>query len=181
MASKVDLLLQNFSTVVREPWTGTLSLSERLYFLVYDPAEQRKIDFRLQDFESATLRAGKKWARISVLGLFSRWMALNEYCDAYFEDPAALADQLDGSFKTYVVNYLSDELTKLAADKDTLAAITDITALFGFCRLSEVLNAVHSDFPGRILIFFPGEYEKNHYRLLDARDGWSYLARPITI
>jgi hypothetical protein len=34
--------------------------------------------------------------------------------------------------------------------------------------------------PGRLLVLFPGEYENNSYRLLDARDGWSYLAVPIT-
>ena len=30
-------------------------------------------------------------------------------------------------------------------------------------------------------IFFPGQYEQNNYRLLDARDGWNYLAVPITL
>jgi len=33
---------------------------------------------------------------------------------------------------------------------------------------------------GRLLVFFPGEHEGNSYRLLDARDGWNYLAIPIT-
>jgi len=34
---------------------------------------------------------------------------------------------------------------------------------------------------GRLLVFFPGEYHpENHtYRLLDARDGWNYLAVPL--
>jgi hypothetical protein len=30
-------------------------------------------------------------------------------------------------------------------------------------------------------VFFPGVYENNNYRLLDARDGWNYLAVPITM
>ena len=33
---------------------------------------------------------------------------------------------------------------------------------------------------GRLLVFFPGVYEQNNYRLLDARDGWNYHAVPIT-
>ena len=53
--------------------------------------------------------------------------------------------------------------------------------LFGFARLSEILKSCDKDFKGRLLIFFPGEFEHNHYRLLDARDGWDYLARPITL
>ncbi|MCR9155223.1 MAG: DUF1788 domain-containing protein [Bacteroidetes bacterium] len=180
MASKVDTLLQHFEAVIKEPWGGTLSLGERMYFLVYDPAEQRKVDFRRPDFESATIRAGKKWENISAEGLFTEWMANNEYREAYFEDPEALVDQLEGGFKDYVIDQISSKLDKLNANENTLVAITDITALFGFCRLSDVLNSIKSNYPGRILIFFPGEFEKNHYRLLDARDGWSYLARPIT-
>jgi len=39
---------------------------------------------------------------------------------------------------------------------------------------------VESSIRGRLLVFFPGEYENNNYRLLDARDGWNYLAVPIT-
>jgi hypothetical protein len=34
---------------------------------------------------------------------------------------------------------------------------------------------------GRLVGFFPGQYEQNNYRLLDARDGWNYLAVPISI
>jgi hypothetical protein len=30
------------------------------------------------------------------------------------------------------------------------------------------------------VIFFPGHFEHNNYRLLDARDGWNYHAVPIT-
>lgn len=33
---------------------------------------------------------------------------------------------------------------------------------------------------GRLLVFFPGSYENNNYRLLDGYDGWNYLAVPIT-
>lgn len=32
---------------------------------------------------------------------------------------------------------------------------------------------------GRLLVFFPGVYEHENYRLLDARDGWNYRAVPI--
>jgi hypothetical protein len=40
---------------------------------------------------------------------------------------------------------------------------------------------VEGDIRGRLVIFFPGEYDSNNYRLLDARDGWNYLAVPITL
>jgi hypothetical protein len=44
-----------------------------------------------------------------------------------------------------------------------------------------MLKEVVKDIRGRLVVFFPGEYEDNNYRLLDARDGWNYLAVPITL
>jgi len=32
-----------------------------------------------------------------------------------------------------------------------------------------------------LLVFFPGTKNDNNYRLLDARDGWNYLAQGITL
>lgn len=42
------------------------------------------------------------------------------------------------------------------------------------------MERVEDAIRGRLLVFFPGEYQENHYRLLDARDGWNYHAVPIT-
>jgi len=36
------------------------------------------------------------------------------------------------------------------------------------------LKEVIHDIRGRLLLFFPGEFENNNYRLLDAQDGWNY-------
>lgn len=181
MASKIDQLLSAYDAVVTEPWTSSLSGQERIWFLVYDPAEQRKVDLRLGDFEMATKKAGKRWESISLKRCFPEWMANHDYKEEYFEDPDALVDQLEGDFKAYAINFLVTELEKLGTNDNTLIAIRDISALFGFNRVSDILNGCSRAFKGRMLIFFPGEYDKNQYRLLDARDGWSYLARPITI
>jgi hypothetical protein len=45
---------------------------------------------------------------------------------------------------------------------------------------AELIDAVSGSIAGRLVVFFPGQYEHNSYRLLDARDGWDYLATPIT-
>lgn len=180
MATKTEQLLLAFEAVINEPWSNSLSGQERIWFLVYDPAEQRKIDLRIGDFEVATQKASKKWVTISLKKCFPNWMANHDYKEAYFEDPDSLIDQLEGDFKEYAIQYIIDEIIKNNADESTLVAIKDISALFGFNRVSDILNGCSNAFKGRMLIFFPGEYDKNHYRLLDARDGWSYLARPIT-
>ena len=46
--------------------------------------------------------------------------------------------------------------------------------------MSALLNEVSDAIAGRLLVFFPGQHEGSSYRLLDARDGWNYLATPIT-
>jgi len=46
--------------------------------------------------------------------------------------------------------------------------------------LHEVLKAVETMIQGRVVVFFPGSYDQNTYRLLDAREGWNYMAIPIT-
>lgn len=181
MPSKIDLLIEAFEKVVREPWSTALSGQERIWFFVYDPAEQRKVDLRLVDFETATLKAGKKWTSISMKHCFPSWMANHEYKEDYFINPEYIVDQLEAEFIPFAIQFLKDELTKIKQDPDTLIAIKDVSALFGFVRLSEILKSCDKDFKGRMLIFFPGEFEHNHYRLLDARDGWDYLARPITL
>ena len=170
-----------FEKVVKEPWSTSLSGQERIWFLVYDPAEQRKVDLRLGDFETATSKAQKKWKGISFKNCFPTWMANHEYREDYFKDPEYIVDQLEAEFIPFAIQYLKDELKKINQDQNTLIAIKDVSALFGLVRLSEILKSCDKDFSGRMLIFFPGEFAHNHYRLLDARDGWDYLARPITL
>ena len=181
MATRIDFLLEAFEKVLNEPWSSALSGQERIWFLVYDPAEQRKIDFRLGDFETATLKSGKKWKTISLKSCFPSWMSNHEYREDYFNNPEYIVDQLEAEFISYAIQFLKGELNQTIHDQDTIIAIKDISSLFGFVRFSEVLKSCDKDFQGRLLIFFPGEFDQNHYRLLDARDGWDYLARPITL
>ncbi len=181
MATRIDLLLAAYEKVVNEPWSSALSGQERIWFLVYDPAEQRKVDLRFGDFETVSIKAGKRWKTISLKNCFPSWMANHEYRDDYFHSPEYIVDQLEAEFIPYAIQYLKNELMRLELDENSLIAVRDVSALFGFARLSEILKSCDKYFKGRLLIFFPGEFEHNHYRLLDARDGWDYLARPITV
>ena len=75
---------------------------------------------------------------------------------------------------------LSKALQSAEAAEDTVVAVYGVASLFGFLRISEVLPLVEGHIRGRLLVFFPGVYEQDNYRLLDARDGWNYHAVPIT-
>jgi hypothetical protein len=181
MATRTELLIEAYTRVVKEPWSSALSGQERIWFLVYDPAELRKIELHFGEFETVAMRAGKKWRSISMKHCFPSWMANHEYREDYFTSPEYIVDQLEAEFIPFAIQFLKDELAKIDQDEHTLVALKDVSSLFGFARLSEILKSCSKDFKGRLIIFFPGEFEQNHYRLLDARDGWDYLARPITL
>ncbi len=86
------------------------------------------------------------------------------------------------SWRTFfAAGRLRGALTAEGVDEDTVVAVQGVACLFGFTRVSLVLKEVVKDIRGRLVVFFPGEYEDNNYRLLDARDGWNYLAVPITL
>lgn len=71
-------------------------------------------------------------------------------------------------------------MQKNEIDEDTVVAINGVGSLFGFQKVKDVVDKFAPMVKGRLLIFFPGSYENNNYRLLDGYDGWNYLAVPIT-
>jgi hypothetical protein len=65
-------------------------------------------------------------------------------------------------------------------DAACIVAVMGLASLFDFVRVSSLVERVEDTVPGRLLIFFPGEYAANVYRFMDARDGFNYMAIPIT-
>ena len=147
--------------------------------LIYPPEQERRIRFRLPEFEGITKKAGHDWAAIDLTDVFGRWLGEQDYAEEYYRNPEFLSSALDG-FVDHVVTLIEDTLSSTEVDDDTVVALVGVGSLFPFARLSEVLQRVSSSVPGRMLVFFPGEQEGSTYRLLNARDGWNYLATPIT-
>jgi hypothetical protein len=104
-------------------------------------------------------------------------MASQEYRERYFKSPLALAAPHRG-FAESVAELVQERLAE--TDENTVVAVVGVGALFGFMRVSSLMEAIERSIRGRLLVFFPGEYTDNNYRLLDARDGWNYHAVPIT-
>jgi hypothetical protein len=105
----------------------------------------------------------------------------HKFREEYFEDPENLDSAL-GPFHEHCTNLLRTALVDETVDEDTVVAVHGVASLFGLMSVSQLVNSIHNDIRGRLLVFFPGEYEsgKNSYRLLDAKDGWNYMAVPIT-
>lgn len=175
--SKIDDLCRNYERFVSLPWPDHLAGAQRIWFAVYDRMDERRLRARLDEFQIATSRSGHKWRLCDLTDIFAEWMAGLEYRDSYFEDPSGLSSALP-EFLEFAADRVRGVLQQ--ADSDTVVGVLGAATLFGFSKVSELMEAIRHDVPGRMLVFFPGEYEANNYRLLDARDGWNYLATPIT-
>mgnify|MGYP006273339187 CR=1 FL=1 len=148
-----------------------------MWFVVYPPSYEREIRARVEEFELATTQAGHGWTRLDVTRAFPEWMADHEYREGHFEDPDDvewIMDDFERALAARIRHVLQD------ADDQTIVALTGIGTLFGLIYVSDVLEDVKRDIAGRLVVFFPGQRRRNTYRLLDARDGWDYLAVPIT-
>jgi hypothetical protein len=176
--AKVEGLLAAYERFVSLPWAQRVAPEERVWFALYEPREERRL--RLGAFEEATVRAGHAWSACDLAHEFARWMAAQEYRESYFESPEDLTEDLLDDFAEHVAGVVRSALRWPEAREDSVGAVYGVGSLFGLLRVSRLLEMVSSEIRGRLLVFFPGEHDGGSYRLLDARDGWNYLAIPIT-
>lgn len=175
----IERLLANYEKYVRLPWEQVLAGSQKVWFAVYAPADERRLRARIGAFEATTVQAGHPWLHHDLTDTFPHWMAAQEYRDSYFESPEDIEMALE-DFAASVIAAVRQGVEQPQADKNTVYAITGLAALFGLMRASRLIEAVAPHVRGRLLVFFPGERDGVRYRLLDATDGWNYLAIPIT-
>ena len=178
--ARIEELAEQYAKHVSAAWPRTLSGAQRVIMVIYDKELERVLRARKTLFEMATRAAGHDWHEIDITDAFSAWIAKDEYRDAYFESPEALQLKLNTEFAPAVADRVREVLCDSTIDDGSVVALFGIASLFGFTRVSSVLRLVESDIRGRLVVFFPGQFENNNYRLLDARDGWNYLAVPIT-
>lgn len=179
--SYVEQLIEVYRRFVALPWLQGVAPPQRVWMAVYPPPYERRIRLNLPEFENATIQAGHRWSCIDVTTSFERWMAGHEYAQAYFEEPELLETALPVFFESLVIE-VREQLER-ADDPNGVVGLLGAGALFGLgdsVKASALLNEVNTYIAGRLLVFFPGQREHNTYRLLDARDGWDYLATPIT-
>jgi hypothetical protein len=149
--------------------------------VVYDKELERDILAHKDEFEIVTKQANHDWFQVDVAPAFAEWIAASEYRDAYFESPDDLQLKLESEFTSFVASKIRSVLSRTDVAENSVVSVFGVGGLFGFTRISQVLKLVEPSIRGRLVIFFPGQYEQNNYRLLDARDGWNYLAAPITL
>jgi len=176
---KIETLAAAYEYHIAAPWQRTVAGAQRVMVVVYDKELERTLRARIGLFEEATHRGGHPWHRVDCTRWFAEWMAAEEYRDAYFEDPSLLGMKLTGELRPEVVRRLTLELEQ--ADEETVVCLLGVASLYGFLRVSELILAVEPAIRGRLVVLFPGTKNDSNYRLLDARDGWNYLAQGVTV
>lgn len=177
--NRIELLAKKFEDHISLPWQKHLAPPEKTIFIVYPKEDERRLRAKRDLFRQACLKADHAWHELDLDDAFAAWMAGQEYAEDYFKFPEDLRQKLESEFTDYVRDLLQSRLMEMG-ENDALG-VFGVGTLFGFVHASAVLKRLEPAIRGRLVVFFPGSHEKNVYRLLDARDGWGYMAFPITL
>ncbi len=172
----VDELLGHFQRQAALPWAKDTARDYRVWILHYEKMLDRRIQGRLHEFEAIARKFGHGWDTLHLAELAPPWFAAHDLFDGLAEQPDELPGLLP-DFEAHLIEVVSDRLRSLG-DTDILA-LSGAGSLFGLTRVSTIAEKVAPEIRGRLLLFFPGRHEAGVYRLLDARDGWTYRATPI--
>ena len=177
--SKVKRLIQSYSKYISVPWREDAAAAQRVIFCIYNEYEERWLQSKIDEFEIVTRQAGHKWAMFDLTDTFAIWLSSQRYAESYFQKPQLLSTLLP-KYLAFIVEEFEAFLQNNDIGVDSVVAIKGVGSLFGFLKVKEVIDKLAPMVKGRLLVFFPGSYENNNYRLLDGYDGWNYLAVPIT-
>ncbi len=177
--SRIEQLIQSYSKYVAVPWRDDAAAAQRVIFCIYHEKEELRLRAKVDEFELATRKAGHDWVMFDLTNSFPNWLAPQRYAKSYFQKPNLLPTLLPK-----YLSYIEAEFEKFLRDKNVnekfVVALLGVGSLFSFLKVKEVVDKLAPKVGGRLLVFFPGTYENNNYRLLNGYDGWNYLAVPIT-
>lgn len=177
--SKVKRLIQSYNKYISVPWRDDAAAAQRVIFCVYNENDERLLRAKVDEFEIATRQAGHEWAMFDLTDTFAIWLAQQRYANSYFQKPDLLSMPLR-KYPDFITSEFEAFLDKENIAADSVVALKGVGSLFGFLKVKDLVDLLAPMVKGRLLVFFPGSYENNNYRLLDGYDGWNYLAVPIT-
>ncbi len=174
--STVEDLLGAFRERLRVPWREDEAPDGRVWMLWYAKEHERRIRGRLGEFRLAAAHAGKGWHELDLAPAFGEWVAQQRWFERAAKLPGTLSTVI-GQFETANAQRVRDALD--ATGPNDILALTGVASLFGLTRAQDLIAKVANAIPGRLLVTFPGVHRDGIYRMLDARDGYNYLAVPI--
>ena len=177
--SKIDRLIQSYSKYIAIPWRGDAAAPQRVIFCVYNESEELRLRVRIDEFEIATRKAEHDWSVFDLTDSFANWLSGQRYAKSYYQKPHLLTTLLP-KYLTSILQKFESFLIEQSVGDNHVVALVGVGTLFGFLKVKNVVDMLAPKVAGRLLVFFPGSYENNNYRLLNGYDGWNYLAVPIT-
>jgi len=176
--SAIDRLITNYARQVRLPWSTNISGKQRVWFAVYPPSEERRLRAKMPQFETHTLEAQHGWSTVDLTRILPDFLAAEKYREKIFENPQHWRPK--AALEKRAAEVVKAACVKDDADDNSVVAMIGLASLFDYMRVSTLMERVEDSVRGRLLVFFPGEYAGNVYRFMDARDGFNYMAVPIT-
>ncbi|MBD5642116.1 MAG: DUF1788 domain-containing protein [Desulfovibrio sp.] len=178
--NRIKKLAQAYARHIALPWREDAAPAQRIIFCIYNAAEERILRANIAEFEIATTSAGHSWLLFDLGGTFAKWLSAQKYAEKYFQNPARLNALALDRYLDWIVENYEAAIPKSFAQAGMVVALTGIAELFGFLKVKNLLDKLEPRISGRLAVFFPGSHDGNNYRLLDAYDGWNYLAVPLT-
>lgn len=178
--NKVKRLLRSYTQFIAIPWRPDIAAAQRVIFCVYDEGDELQFRARIDEFELATRQAGHDWACFDLTNAFPEWMQNEDYASSYFAEPELLQDLMPEELLDFIENSFDAWAAQIPLTETTVVSLMGVGSLFGFVKVKDCIDRLAPRVQGRLVVFFPGSYENNNYRLLDGYDGWNYLAVPIT-
>lgn len=180
MADRISNLLKEYESHISLSWPVVASGEERSIFTIYKPEDELKLRTRVEAFEQATTEHGYHWQLLDITHSFEKWLSGQDYAEAYFENP----EYLEANYEFFAEDLVQELRKQIKANNDidankTVVALLGCGTLFGITSVSDLVRQLADDIQGRLLVFFPGEKDGNTYRLLDAKNGWGYLATAL--
>lgn len=176
--SAIERLLSNYKRQVSLPWSSNAAGKQRVWFAVYPPAEERRLRAHLPEFQTLTLQANQGWLEVDLTSLLPEWLSRHEYREEVFQEPQHFSS--NDELEVLAAERVRGACISEDADVACVVAVIGLASLYDFIRVSSLIDRVEDCIRGRMLILFPGEYQRNTYRFMDARDGFNYMAVPIT-
>jgi hypothetical protein len=176
--SKIKRLTQSYGRFIAVPWQD-VAAPQRVIFCVYNEEDELQLRAKIDEFEIVTRQAGHDWAVFDLTDTFATWLDSQRYKKSYFKNPHLISTLLL-HYLAFIKQAFEGFLQARKITGNSVVALKGVGSLFGFLKVKEVVDTLAPLVDGRLLVFFPGTYENNNYRLLDGYDGWNYLAVTIT-
>ena len=177
--TKIKQLINSYGKFIAIPWRSDAAAAQRVIFCIYSEKDELRLRAKIDEFEIASRQSGHGWVVFDLTDTFPAWLVSQKYATSYFKKPEHLCTLLP-NYLAFITNDFEECLQANSATENFVVALKGAGSLFGLLKVKEVVDKFAPLVRGRLLVFFPGSYENNNYRLLDGYDGWNYLAVPIT-